>query len=76
MKKLISIVICIVVVLSLTACGGSIKEAKTHDVESEMYTKEDITSAIETIKKEFKSNWEGCSLKEIYYAGDDIVKAH
>ena len=76
MKKLISIVICIVVVLSLTACGGSIKEAKTHDVESEIYTKEDIAAAIETIKKEFKSKWKGCSLKEIYYAGDDIVKAH
>lgn len=76
MKKLISIVICIVLVLSLTACGGSIKEAKTYDVESEIYTKEDITAAIETIKKEFKSNWRGCSLKEIYYAGDDIVNAH
>jgi len=70
MKKLISIVIC-VVVLSLTACGGNIKEVKTHDVESEMYTKEDITAAIETIKKEFKSNWKGCILTEIYYAGDE-----
>ena len=74
MKKLISIVICIAVVLSLAACGGNIKDVKTHDVESEMYTKEDITAAIETIKKEFKSNWKGCSLKEIYYAGDDISK--
>ena len=72
MKKIISIVICFTVILSFTACGGNVKELKIRDVESEMYTQEDISEAIETIKKEFESNWEGCSLKEIYYAGDDI----
>ena len=33
-------------------------------------------SAIDTIKKEFKSNWKGCTLTEIYYAGDDSSKGH
>lgn len=36
------------------------------------YTQEDIDSAIEIIKKEFKTDWKGCSLKELYYAGDEI----
>ena len=28
------------------------------------------------IKKEFKSDWKGCTLTEIYYAGDDCSKDH
>lgn len=36
------------------------------------YTHEDIESAIEIIKEEFKTDWKGCSLKEIYYAGDEV----
>ena len=31
---------------------------------------------IDTIKKEFKSDWKGCTLTEIYYAGDDCTKDH
>ena len=27
-------------------------------------------------KKEFKSDWKGCTLTEIYYAGDDCTKDH
>ena len=37
---------------------------------------QDIAAAIDTIKKEFKSNWNGCTLTEIYYAGDDSSKDH
>ncbi len=44
------------------------------DVESEIYTSDDISSAIETIKKEFDKDWKGCTLKEIYYAGDETSK--
>ena len=43
---------------------------------SEIYSEEDIAAAIDTIKKEFKSNWNGCTLTEIYYAGDDSSKDH
>ena len=28
------------------------------------------------IKKEFKSDWKGCTLKEIYYAGDKHIKLY
>ena len=71
MKKIHSAILCILLVLCLSACGGKISEATTHSVDSDMYSQEDIASAIDVIKKEFKSNWKGCTLKEIYYAGDD-----
>ena len=54
--------LCILLVFSLSACGGNVNEVNTHNVESEIYSEEDIAAAIDTIKKEFKSNWNGCTL--------------
>ena len=66
----------ILLVFSLSACGGNVRGVKTHHVDFEMYSQDDINSAIDTIKKEFKSDWKGCTLTEIYYAGDDCSKDH
>lgn len=74
MKKILATILCFIIVFSLAGCGSKTSEIKTRNVESEMYSQEEITSAVETIKKEFKSNWKGCTLKEIYYAGDDSSK--
>lgn len=76
MKKILATILCFIIVFSLAGCGSKTSEIKTRNVESEMYSQEEITSAVETIKKEFKSNWKGCTLKEIYYAGDDSSKDH
>ncbi len=65
-----------ITIFSLTACGGNVKNVKVTDKESKIYTSNDINSAIEIIKKEFQKDWKGCTLKEIYYAGDDISKNH
>ena len=40
------------------------------EVESTIYDYDDIASAINTIIDNFK-DWKGCTLKEIYYTGDD-----
>lgn len=40
------------------------------EVPSSIYDYDDIASAINTIIDNFK-DWKGCTLKEIYYAGDD-----
>lgn len=72
MKKVIIFLVCTVMTLSLCACGGNVKNVNVVDVESELYTSDDINSAIETIIKEFDKKWKGCTLKEIYYAGDEI----
>ena len=41
-----------------------------------MYSQKEINSAIDVIKKEFKRDWKGCTLKEIHYAGDKVSKEH
>lgn len=56
--------------------GGDVNTAKTRDVASEMYTQEDIESAVHTIITEFDRHWSGCTLNEIYYAGDEESKAY
>ena len=73
MKKLISVMLCALLFFSLCACnGGKIDDVKKPFVESEIYTQEDIASAISIITEEFKKEWNGCTLTEIYYAGDDV----
>lgn len=76
MKKIVCIIPCSLLVFSLSACGGDISRVNTHNVNSEIYSQEDINAAIDTIKKEFMMNWGGCTLTEIYYAGDDSSKDH
>ena len=76
MKKILCIILCSLLVFSLSACGGDISRVNTHNVNSEIYSQEDINAAIDTIKKEFMMNWGGCTLTEIYYAGDDSSKDH
>ena len=71
MKKILCLVMCVFLVIGLSACGGDISKVKTHDVDSETYSADDINSAVDTIEKEFDANWNGCTLTEIYYAGDD-----
>ena len=76
MKKIVYIMLCILLGCSLSACGGNDSKVNTHNVDSEIYSEEDINAAIDTIKKEFKKDWKGCTLTEIYYAGDDSSKDH
>lgn len=76
MKKYWGMVFLCMMVLGLCACGGNTDNVKTHKVDSEIYSQEDISSAIEVIEKEFKSGWKGCTLTKIYYAGDEISKDH
>ena len=76
MKKLICAVLCILLAAGLSACGGNTDNAATHDVDSEIYSQKEISSAIDTIKKEFRRYWKGCTLTEIFYAGDESSLAH
>jgi hypothetical protein len=47
---------------------SAVSETKNKD--SAIYSEEEIASAIEVIVKEFEAEWIGCTLTEIYYAGD------
>ena len=51
MKKILCLVMCVFLVIGLSACGGDISKVKTHDVDSEIYSADDINSAYETIEE-------------------------
>ena len=51
MKKIVCAMLCILLVFSLSACCGNVNEVNTHNVESEIYSEEDIATAIDTIKR-------------------------
>ena len=53
--------------------GGNVSHVETHEVKSDLYTPEDIRAAIELIKGEFQESYNGCTLTEIYYAGDEYT---
>ena len=76
MKKYMCAILCVLLTMGLCACGGNVNGAKTHYVASEMYSQEDITSAINTIKAYFKFSWSGCTLIEIHYAGDEYSQKY
>lgn len=74
MKKIFSVFLCLVFAFSLCACGGNVENVKIKDVKSEIYSDDDIKSAINVIIEEFDKDWDGCTLKEIGYAGDAKAK--
>lgn len=74
MKKIITIILFITIVFSFVGCGKKHIETVIRNVESEIYSQEEINSAIDTIQKELKEDWKGCTLTEVYYAGDEISR--
>lgn len=75
-QKLYAIICAILLAVLLSACGGNVDGGnvdgvKTHQVDSKIYSQEEISAAICTIENEFKRSWKGCTLTEIYYAGDE-----
>lgn len=79
MKKIIMIILFNFLILGITGCNnprGIVENVRVKEVTSNIYSKEDIESAINTIIKEFADKWDGCTLEEIYYAGDKESLAH
>lgn len=75
MKKIISVILFITIMFSFAGCGQKPIETVIRDVESEMFSQEEIYSAIDVIQNELKMSWKGCSLTEVCYAGDEISRA-
>lgn len=73
MKKVIAFVVVLVCMLSLTACGGNVENVKITDYSSKVYSDAEIESAIDVAIKYFKKNFDGCTLMEITYSGDDAL---
>ncbi len=62
--------------LATEGAEADVSQVEIKEVASEIYSQDDINAAIDSIITEFQANWSGCTLKEIYYAGDDVVKAN
>ena len=71
MKKIIFILSILCITISLYSCENN--EVKIDYGKSELYSKEDIDSAIKEVTHEFYS-WDGCKLYKLEYAGDDYCK--
>lgn len=75
MKKLISVIIAVISIMQLAGCGSKTASEATIDYgHSEIYSQEDMDSAIRLIKEEF-SKWDGCELHKIAYSSDDECNA-
>ena len=75
MKKVISVIIAVISVFLLMGCGSK----KASDVaidygHSEIFSQEDMDTAIQLIKEEF-SKWDGCKLHKIAYSADEECNA-
>ena len=71
MKQLIAFILALVCVIGLVACGGNVKNVKITDYSSEIYSDAEIENAIDVAIDYFEKNFEGCTLTEITYLGDD-----
>ena len=71
MKKFVALVLALVGMLGLVACGGNTKNVKITDYSSEIYSDAEIDSAIDVAIDYFEKYFDGCTLTEITYLGDD-----
>lgn len=76
MKKAV-LTFLLVSIMLLTACGGGNVDAlEIPDWKpSEIYTDDEIESAFQTVKDYFSREFDGCSLKKLYYPGDTFELA-
>lgn len=76
MKKIMMIILSFLI-LFVSGCssvfGGNVSNVNIKEVKSDVYSKNDINEATDTIIKLFDREWSGCTLTEIYYGGDDII---
>ena len=73
MKRIFSLFLIYVLLLSLTSCNGTTLFSSVSSAKSDIYTDEEIAAAMDEVKKNFKRIWKGCVLLDISYKGDTIL---
>ena len=72
MRKIASLLSLFTLLLTLCACGGDISNVNiTIPSDSSLYSTEEIKDAIDAAMDYFKKEFDGCTLTEISYAGDE-----
>ena len=56
--------------LTLSGCGGDVRNVNISGFQSYIYTDDDIENAFKSVKSYFKSNFDGCTLTKLGYYGD------
>jgi len=74
MKKTVSFILLCAMLLAVCSCGGKTAGAAVIDVDSEIYTKKEILAAVKVAESYFSRHFAGCTLTEIYYAGDESTE--
>lgn len=78
MKKILCMLLpAVIMVLCLCACRsipGDVSKLTIIPKESQLYTQDEINAALEATKAHFKKNYNDCTLKEIYYVGDQELQ--
>lgn len=71
MKKFLSITAAILALVLLIGCSGGVSIG---GFSSKYLNSDDYDAAVQEVQTYFK-NYDGCTMKKIGYAGDDVVKA-
>ena len=71
MKKLLLLLLSAVLMLSLAGCGRVSSSMEITCDTSQIYSQEDICQAIGAVENYFCRNFNGCTLTEIGYIGDE-----
>ena len=75
-NKFLVMLLSTICILVLAACGGDVSNVKVTAYQSQIYTDNEIQSAIKATETYFKKHFSGCTLTEITYAGDDKTISH
>lgn len=67
MRRSIALVLAAVLLLALTACGGSTLGLKRTVGESEHFSHGEIRAAMQTVERHFRRHFSGCTLLELTY---------
>ena len=72
MKNIRPLLVVVALAVLLSGCGrGDVSNVKILKQSSDIYTDWEIRNAVEVAVQYFKSEFDGCKLLEIGYAGDD-----
>lgn len=71
MKKTIVCILLALCMLSLTACGSKVEIGP---LQSEIFSADEYSDAVDAALRYF-GGFEGCTMRQIGYAGDDTVRA-
>ena len=73
MRRLAGWTLLFVFSLSLFGCGKTGGDMRVKGISSKIYTDEDYLAAVQAVIAGFR-NFQGCTLEEISYAGDETVR--